>query len=690
MRAGYLVLVGLLLGLESGAWPAQGGVVVDVLDRDVLVSLEQDPEDGYALHVLLDRLLGSSGAPPERWPASNAWMAEHSPAYRGLSDAWSEHVQGAIDRVERPLVVEHEDAKAFPAGNVGRAFDVRWFRSDKAFFQLVGVVNRLDRADFSQESCGEVRFLYRLAYAIEQPDGGVHGSRLPFTVNVVLESRDTDDCAAVARRWVAPAGEMDSKKRKAWLGAGPLQGLTLKQVEVNAQVVRFPSGLETEFGGQAVYLLRVYGLAPYSEKEGRGVRVVYKTLENTPDVRRLQQDEALKNKLVAFLGEHLEDVDRGVYRLPEEFLATEALSYSTLGVNRLANKPFDLLFEGEEGRARLPKVTGSLSSLSSRRALVERLNNRTCMGCHQAQSTAGFHFLGREDPGLVGITNRLQLPFSGHYSDERARRQRHVAKVAAGEDSASSLLHSLAPVSADQGYLLSGANMSCVPQEHEADYPLDARWGCASKPRDLECRVVARDPRVAINFGQCVVRQEKTETLFSGMTCRAGTLSSLGSAGDEGPVNQHAYKDTFSASQIYSLSEDKPFFTDSFNCRPTVIGVPLGRTYRRCTGADRGLDEVLQDGGVADDICAVVGGSRFDQCVEGDFHSCLEGILSRGMVDTCHSKRSCREDYICQALPYQHPSVATEAGERLHKAGVGFCTPTYFLFQLRLDGHPVP
>lgn len=93
---------------------------------------------------------------------------------------------------------------------------------------------------------------------------------------------------------------------------------------------------------------------------------------------------------------------------------------------------------------------------------------------------------------------------------------------------------------------------------------------------------------------------------------------------------------------------------------------------------------------VADDICAVVGWPRFDRCVEGSLHACLEGIIGLGMVDTCHPRRACREDYICQALPYQHPSVPTEAGEALHKAGVGFCTPTYLVFQLRLDGHPVP
>ena len=38
----------------------------------------------------------------------------------------------------------------------------------------------------------------------------------------------------------------------------------------------------------------------------------------------------------------------------------------------------------------------------------------------------------------------------------------------------------------------------------------------------------------------------------------------------------------------------------------------------------------------------------------------------------------------------QLDGVDDEAGRALAEAGIGFCTPTYFLFQLRLDGHPVP
>ena len=664
-------LVGLLLG---GAAQAQEPVL-DVLDRAVLESLEGA---GFGFPAILDGQLEGSAEAAPAGRASNAWMREHSRAYSPLAGAWSQHIQAVIDSVERPLVVEHEDAKAFPAGNVGRAFDVRWFGSEKAFFQLVGVVNRLDRRDFNPKSCGEVRFVYRLAYAVEQ-EGGVFGSRLPMTVNVVLQAPG-GDCQAVAQRWVPPAQGGVSRD---WLKAGALQGLSLKQIEVNAQVVRFPSGLETEFAGQAIYLLRVYGL---ERKDGQVV-VRYRGLENTPDVQRIRQDDALMEELLAYIAGHLGEIDAGLAVLPEHLLAEQALSYSTLGVNRLANKPFDVLFEGEAGRSVLPEIeAGSYATLSSRAGLVERLNNRTCMGCHQVQSTAGFHFLGREDESLNGITNRLQMPFSRHYHHEQAFRSDYLAAVVGGVEPASSRGHSLAPGSGKpMGYAKAGVNMSCVPDAHAGDFPDAARWGCEE---GLECRVVAADSRAAINFGQCVVPPSEPEKIFSGMTCREGAIASIES-GSQGVFNQHAYKDTFSHTQLYGLAEDKKFSKDVFNCRPTRIGVPLGRTFQRCTSEERTLTTVLGED-VSHEICAVIGGARFDQCVEGNFHTCLEGIIGRGMVDSCHPGRACREDYICQALPYQHPSVPTEAGEALHKAGVGFCTPTYFVFQLRLDGHPVP
>ena len=178
------------------------------------------------------------------------------------------------------------------------------------------------------------------------------------------------------------------------------------------------------------------------------------------------------------------------------------------------------------------------------------------------------------------------------------------------------------------------------------------------------------------------------EDLLSGQTCRTGALTDS-QMDSNGVYNLHAYADTFKQELRYDLLENKTFTFDSYNCRPTRIGVPLGRTYRKCTDAERAF-ESQQSNPTHSELCAVVGGAKFDSCVEKDFHQCLDSIVARGMVDSCHSGRFCREDYICQAMPYQLKGVDTDKGKAIADAGVGFCTPTYFVFQLRLDGHPIP
>src|SRR5262249_38092732 len=62
--------------------------------------------------------------------------------------------------------------RADPEAGVGvarfshRLFDARWLRAPWARFELVGIVNRLDRKPFVG-GCGDVRLVYRLAYEKE-------------------------------------------------------------------------------------------------------------------------------------------------------------------------------------------------------------------------------------------------------------------------------------------------------------------------------------------------------------------------------------------------------------------------------------------------------------------------------------------------------------------------------------------
>ena len=555
-----------------------------------------------------------------------------------------------------------KDALKYPAGNVGRRLDNRWFESDIAFFQLIGVVNRLDKKDF-YGTCGEIRFVYRLAY---KNDSGA-SSRLPLTLNIVMEPTSTD-CVSVARQWTKPTNASES-----WLhdSAINLNNLQFKHLELNAQIIRFPSGLETEFAGQALYLLRVYGL---TEDQGT-LKLVEIPLENTPDVQKLNQNSSLKDSFVEWIDSNIPDIDNGTHLIPEQFLATEAISYSTLGIHRRANKPFDAIFD-EDTLSKVRTPTGELKWVNSKTAIVDRLNNSSCLGCHQASTTAGFHFLGMDDLDISGITNRLALPFSAHFQRELPRRQNQLASFINGTEEDTFRPHSLDPETP-----IVASNHTCILDTHNKDFQPDAIWGCSENET---CEKVV-DSVVGLAFGQCMPHQED---LLSGQTCRTGTITDS-QIGSKGVYNLHAYADTFKQELRHNLLENKTFTFDSYNCRPTRIGVPLGRTYRKCTDAERSFDP-QQSNPTHPELCAVVGGAKFDSCVEKDFHKCLDSIVARGMVDSCHSERFCREDYICQAIPYQLKGVDTDKGKAIADAGVGFCTPTYFVFQLRLDGHPIP
>ena len=84
------------------------------------------------------------------------------------------------------------------------------------------------------------------------------------------------------------------------------------------------------------------------------------------------------------------------------------------------------------------------------------------------------------------------------------------------------------------------------------------------------------------------------------------------------------------------------------------------------------------------EICGLVGGKKFDLCVAtNNFDQCLGGAVNRGNRPACSADHFCREDYMCQSLPPDTPGVAKVKG-------IGFCSPTYFIFQMRIDNHATP
>ena len=222
-----LAVLALILGWHAAA--RAEGVVTFVDDPAILAALEAK---GYGF----EGLFGISGT------GDLATIAAKSPAYKAIVDMVGADVAALRAEMKaggRPLY-EVTD------GNVGRVIDMRWFTTDAAHFRLAGVVNRLDRKDFAEiggdKGCGEVRFIYRLAYAFKKK-GKRLASRLPVDFNAVYSvAPDADGgCTGVAGRWQP---QLDEAVDAGWLAGGPIDPseLSFKQLELNAQVVRFPVG----------------------------------------------------------------------------------------------------------------------------------------------------------------------------------------------------------------------------------------------------------------------------------------------------------------------------------------------------------------------------------------------------------------------------------------------------------------
>src|SRR5262249_11793903 len=326
------------------------------------------------------------------------------PAYRSIVDSLSDDLRQlrAVDPQLGPTIKAPH-----------RMFDVAWLWSPSAHFELVGVINRMDRQPFKPGSCGEIRFIYRLAY--RKASGSVY-SRLPMTSNVVfLLPGDGHRCRELARQWMAG---IDLKS----FGGGILTRQNLKSVEVNLQAVRWPSTVRPDMAGYAEYFLRVF--------RRDGEQYLPAKLENTPDAVQLLASASLRQRLLEWLKqpEHFRDVDEGIAQIPEEFLARKATSVALHGAHRLANMPFTLIFSETE-LGDLPYAIGR--TIHSPHGLLRRLNDLSCTGCHQGRTVAGFHFLGI-DGAETDAVNAIAVGASPHFLGDQARRLAYIAALTTG------------------------------------------------------------------------------------------------------------------------------------------------------------------------------------------------------------------------------------------------------------------
>ncbi len=594
-------------------------------------------------------------------------------------------IRSVANNSQYPYAVERD-------GDEPRHFDTRWLNSEFGYFKLIAIANRMDRRDITKDSCGEIRFIYRLSYKSK-----TSSSSLPFFVSVVQQYPKQDSCAPFAKAWeISPT---DAKALK----SGPLKNLAFRQLEVNFQSLRFTSGYMHDFGGQAMYMQRIFRKS--------GSTLTPAELENTPDVLAIQKNPVLLQKFVEFLKkpENLNQLDQGTLNINFDpgFLSKLSVSWSTLGRARLANRPYAEIFRDQ--RALLQSIDISkLKYIKTHDALIERLDNLTCMGCHQSGGTAGFHLLGVSDPAFSHPFNRQEQALSPHASAEIPRRMAWLRKVAAGQEPNHFRPHSTFS-SADW------MQASDIPQFQNlnvgqlcfAETAAFARSPTCADPkgRAVECLKTVSAQGRNVLLGECVLTKAVNS---AGGVCWQGEINeSMKSHAERNPPSSNffAFEDKWKlkGAVIKDLKD--------YNCVLPQSGAPLGRMSRRCTLSEENF-EVDFAKGTPDELCANQGGSGFDMCAaSGDSGACLETKVARSMLDTCSENRSCREDYICQKFPdYQKISVKDyvrkkrnqlinlsrpekingSAIEEARRRGIGFCVPTYFLFNMRLDGHPSP
>jgi hypothetical protein len=518
-------------------------------------------------------------------------------------------------------------ARKDPQAGVGvhrfshRLFDVRWLSAPTARFELVAVVNRIDRAPFHTQSCGEVRLVYRLSYATEVKQTPV-ASRLPMTLGLEIPLRaPATGCADVARRFILPKN-LERDALAAWLvdRSGPLESampaLREAKLVVNVQQLRWPSAVRPDLAGHAEYLLRSFAL------DAGGSRYVPTPLENTPDLERFAKDPALENELVKWLGDrkNLESVDRGTALLPEGFLATRAVSVTPRGLSRKANRPFSSFLAASD-LARVD-LTG-LERVRSAEGLVRRLDGLSCQGCHESRSIAGFHLLG-DDPDTTPAGNAVASGASPHLREDLDRRRTLVRAVLAGR-SAPDFSQPYPERGAYAGY---GAHCGLGS---DASF---AAWKCAD---GLTCE--AYDAPAGDGVGQCLPSEPRS----AGDPCEAGPLD--------------AKRDRVSRAERKACAGNAA-------CNTNAVGFPGGMCTETCSA--------LSASSVCGSIAIL---DPFNACVaRGEpFFDCLANNVRPAGFRACDADTPCRDDYIC---------TKAANGPR------GTCIPPYFLFQLRVDGHP--
>jgi hypothetical protein len=681
--------------------------IVDILDPAVLRQLDQPGLYSFATIVgaeAAEKEALSKHAGDVQYSKLNLLRLDElnqlkNPIFGSMKSTIEADVEDLKKTSGEKMAYSSEQAEVLaPAGNVARHFDPFWLSSKSAAFPLVAIVNRIDKKDFFPGTCGELRFIYRLAYSKPEAGKSRDGSALvidsrstlPVFMNVIFSyPRESDgSCSATASKWIASGLATDSTAVSQWAIHGPLakSHLQFKQIELNMQIVRFPAGQKIDFGGQAIYLFRIFQM-----QQGQFSPI---PLENTPNVGEILRSKSLKADLLRQIAAGTEKLDQGTFVLENtegRLLATRALSFSTEGRARLANKPFTALF-GAEANDLAGLDFKKLEYIRSARGAVERLNNLSCTGCHQSSGTAGFHMLGMTG-SLNSAFNQVILPFSPHFYAERSRRAAYTQALAENREA-----NQFRPLS-----IATAARWTSAQGLPEFQKP-KARDLCLLDSKDFAahpscesgstCQATVENTSVGLKIGECVPQSLTT----AGYICRKGKITTQSLKPEWSDLfNLHAFKD--------SIDINTTIMAKGLLCGNPKGGVPLGRISKACDANSNDgklsfVDKLTSAADAPKEVCAMRGGPQFDECAKTkNPPECLANAkIVRAYLDTCSVGNFCREDYICQQLPeaisrlYSGSERSTVAARvrKLGQMGVGFCVPNYFVFNMRSDGHIIP
>jgi len=477
-----------------------------ITDPDVLRKLDQE-----------DRLTISRLLWPERnanFPLTTDLLFSQLPQLAPIPPA----IDAEFDR----YLARQKAAWPTETIGVGEGFDVQLFdranlKSPDTRFVLAGIVNRMDRAYVAEESCGEIRLIYRLARFETGPDGSKTATRLPMTFNLVMKARDAHQtdasgkpvtCAEIARRW------LDNGDWQGLIGGGlsPSDAM-LDRIETNIQISVAPKSALHDF--RSDYLLKVfkYNAATKTFEES--------TLENQIDRDRILTDNDLRRDFKAWLlaPENLRAFDRGTVLIPEKFLAKAAVVPTPAGLDASPLQPEFGMMQGEgkgEGKGdpvftdndvvgalKQAAARGDMQNIRSVAGFQRRLNDVTCAGCHQTRGIGGFHF-----PGVDWLadkpSNSTIVPASPHFLGDQVRRRDILTAFAAGKRPDFSRGFASRPQTRGSGELAGteyqdgwGAHCSLQIAGSETRDRSFTSWSCA---KGLTCQAAAASSRIGMCF----------------------------------------------------------------------------------------------------------------------------------------------------------------------------------------------